>query len=408
MSYFNQIKFEDTPNFDAFSRLRVSLPESLFDNMFEYGLDANLWETSLTNGTVSHIANNCAMRLSTGGTTSGNKAIMQTKKYMRYQPGRSLNIEITFVMSAVQTNAVTRIGYFDADNGIFIERDGSTINLVRRTYVTGSAVNNTVAKASWNVDKLDGTGVSGKTLDLTKTNIFFIQLQFLGVGRVQCGFVIDGIPYVCHQFLNAGVLSTVYMSTGCLPLRAEVINSDTAGGTITMDVFCASVSSGGLGQHITRYSRSNGITAVATSTTLKPIISIRAATLLGGTTGGGSIVNRGHIEPVSFEVSVTGAEHEWEIVRNGTLTNPSWQVNGALSIADYDVSATAITGGTVLESGYVVATASARGVSESELFNALPLVYTGLGSIQGIISVCARVVTGTQTAKASITWDEQF
>jgi hypothetical protein len=129
---------------------------------------------------------------------------------------------------------------------------------------------------------------------------------------------------------------------------------------------------------------------------------------LGGTGGGGSITNRGHIEPVDVSISVSGAEHEYQIVRGGTLTGASWQANGALSIADYDVSSSAISGGTILESGYIPASASARGVGEALLFNVLPLVYTGLGSVQDILSICARVVTGTQTAKAAITWDEQF
>ncbi len=412
MSNFGLIDFRDSVHLDAFGRLRVSEPAPLFDNTFDVGVNTFLWETSVTNGSVTHVANNCAARLSTGGTTSGNKAYLQTRQYFRYQPGRSLNVETTFVMGAVQTNSSARIGYFDASNGIFLERTKdattTTINIVRRTNVTGTPTDNAVAQASWNVDPMTGSGPSGKTLDLTKANILFIQLQFLGVGRVQVGFVIDGIPYVAHQFLNANNLSTVYMSSGCQPVRGEVINNGTSGGTLTMDMFCTSVSSGGLGADKLQYSRSNLNTAISTTTTVKPLISIRAATLLGGTTGGGAVTNRGHIKPVSAVALVSGQIHYYQIILNGTLTNPSWTVNGALSIADYDVSSTAISGGTILETGFIPASASVRATDTVDLLKALPLVYTGLGSAQDILSICAATVTGTGTAYGALTWNEEF
>jgi hypothetical protein len=407
MSLINNFTLKDTAQLDAFGRLKVSAPSALFDNMFEYGLNTMHWESSVVGGSVTHVDNNCAERLSTGGTTDANNAIIQTRKYMRYQPGRSLNVETTFAMSAEQTNSIARIGYFDASNGIFLERSGSTINIVRRTNVTGTPVDNVVSKSSWNVDKFDGNGVSGKTLDLTKTNILFIQLQFLGVGRVQVGFVIDGVPYVAHQFLNAGVLSTVYMSSGCLPVRGEVRNTGTAGGTLTMDMFCTSVSSGGLGQELINRSISNGITAITTGTTLVPIISIRAATLLGGTSGGGSITNRGHIEPTDINLLVSSGTHEYRVLRNATLTGASWTAVGAESIADYDVSSTAISGGTLIDCGYIAASASARG-SIGVDFNVNPVVYTGLNSSQDILTIAARTTSGAGTALGAFSWNEQY
>jgi hypothetical protein len=411
MSLINNVTLKDSTQLDAFGRLKVSQPEPLFDNMFEYGLNTMLWETSLTNGTASHVANNCALRLSTNGTTSGNTAIVQTRKYMRYQPGRSLNIELTFAMGTVQTNSYARLGYFDASNGIFFERtkDASTTtyNIVRRTNVTGTPADNAVAQTAWNVDKMDGTGVSGKNLDFTKTQIMFIQLQFLGVGRVQVGFVVDGIPYVAHQFLNANSLSTVYMSSGCLPVRAQVTNSGTSGGTLTMDVFCCSVSSGGIGQEQVQYAISNGITSVSTSTTLQPILSIRAGTLLGGTGGGGSLTNRGHIEPISFELSVTDRVHEFQILRNATLgSGTSWASVGTGSLADYDVSSTTVTGGTSVARGYIAASNTTRGTTTEE-FKINPLVYTGFSS-QDILTIAARTTTLTGTALASLDWREQY
>lgn len=415
MTLIHTVNLADDIHMDAFQRLRVSMPAAMFDNMSEYGNNTFFWEGRASGtGAISTVANQNAVRLTTGGTANGAKYTRQTKKFMRYQPGRSLNIEQTFVASATATNSRFRIGYFETNNGIFLERatgaSATTVSIVRRTFTSGSVVDNAIAQASWNVDPMTGTGPSGKTLDLTKSQIMFIQMQYLGVGRVQVGFVIDGIPYVCHQFLNANSLSLVYMSTGCLPIRAEVENTGVSGGTLTLDMICTSVSSGGLGLESLQFSRSNGITAIATTTTLKPIISIRAATLLGGTTGGGSITNRGHIQPNEFRILATDQIHEFEVVLNGTLTGASWQNNGTLSIADYDVSASAISGGTILNSGYVPATGTGQGRPGSESANAseaIPLVYSGLNSVQDIISLCARTVTSTGTAYGSITWIEE-
>lgn len=410
----NNIGDVDIANFpttakDAFGRLKVSSPVALFDNASEYGNNTYFWESLVSGGSITAIPNQNAIRLSTGGTTSGNYAIRQTKQYIRYQPGRSLNVEQSFTMGAAQTNAIARIGYFDDRNGIFLERNGSTINIVRRTYVSGAAVDNSIAQALWNGDKLNGTGTSGFTLDLTKTNIFFVQLQYLGVGRVQVGFVINGEPIVAHEFFNANNLPTVYMSTGSLPIRSEVRNTGVGSGTLTMDTICTSVSTGGTGVERIRYSRSNGSTGISTTTTLVPLISIRAATLMGGTTGGGAVTNRAQIFPKEVSVAAVSQIHEYQIVLNGSLTGASWQNNGTLSIADYDISASAISGGTVLSSGYVAASSSVRGSTDfNQLEAILPLVYASLNSTQDIITIAARTVTGNGTAFGAITWDEQF
>lgn len=404
-----EILFADSPAFDAFGRLRVSQPISLFDGMAEYSDDPAFWESLTSGGTVAHVPNQCAVRLSTAGATAGNYAYRATRSYLRYQPGRSLNIETTFVMSAHSDGARARIGYFDAFNGIFLERGArGDLRFVRRTRVTGTAVDNVVEQADWNVDPLDGSGPSGIDVDVTKAQILFIQLQFLGVGRVQVGFVVDGLPYVAHEWRNANSLGTVYMSTGCLPVRAEVQNVATAGGATTLDMICTSVSSGGIGANQKQFSRANAIAGRATSTSLLPLISIRAATLYGGTGGGGSIANRGHILPKAFELIVGAQNHQYSIVLNPTLTGASWQTHATTSIADYDLSATSMSGGTVLDAGFLGAAAATRGVGSAELFVVNPLVYSGLNSVQDTVTLAVRTLTGTGTANGAITWAEEY
>src|SRR5271157_494548 len=172
---------------DAFGRLRTATPVFLFDAQFQYSTQPILFQTSVVgSGSVAKTANESSLTLSTGGTTSGWGAINQTKQYMHYEPGKSQQILMTGVLGAKTSNVRSRIGYFDANDGMYFEQDGTagmSVNL--RSSVTGSPVNTTVAQANWNFDKMDGTGPSGANLDFTKTQIYTIDFQWLGVGRVR-------------------------------------------------------------------------------------------------------------------------------------------------------------------------------------------------------------------------------
>ena len=207
MSFFgNKIELKDTPQLDAFSRLRVSQANTIFDSQQEYGLQTSTtWDASAngtfaaasTNGSASSAGNavgptnsNTRMTPVTVSTTANHYAVLQSRQYSRYIPGKSHLILMT---------------------GMYGFTSGTSARIVLRTSTSGSVSDsNQVEKADWNIDPLDGTGPSGKTLDLTKTQILFIQAQCLGVGRVVVGFDIDGILVPVHQFLNANSLTVPY------------------------------------------------------------------------------------------------------------------------------------------------------------------------------------------------------
>src|SRR5210317_2270755 len=224
--------------YDAFGRLRVSNPFTIFDSGNIMSKN-NLFDESLTgSGTVTYTANKSTVNLNVT-TASGDKVIRQSKRVMSYQPGKSLLNLNTFVMAADDANLRQRIGMFDGNNGIFFEKEGSTLNIVRRTYTSGSAVDTEVSQSSWNGDKLDGTGDSGFTLDETKANILWMDMEWLGVGAVRVGFVINGQFIVCHTFNNANSLTTVYMQTANLPIRYEIEATDTLSGSAVLQQICS-------------------------------------------------------------------------------------------------------------------------------------------------------------------------
>jgi len=158
---------------------------------------------------------------------------------MSYQPGKSLLILNTFVMNTPEEDLKQKVGTFDANNGIFFMADGTTLKIVRRTYTSGSTVDTEILQSSWNGDKLDGTGASGYSLNVDKACILFTDYEWLGMGAVRVGFVIDGKFITAHTFYNANDLTTVYMQTANLPIRYEIETTGTISGAAVLQQVCS-------------------------------------------------------------------------------------------------------------------------------------------------------------------------
>lgn len=399
------VSFGDSASLDAFARLRVSNPTGIFDSQLQYDLHRILWEDSGT-GAVTHDPDSSSADLA---VASNESIIRQTRQYFRYQPGKSQMILMTFVMNAATTGLIQRVGYFDDDNGLFLELSDSTISMVTRTSSSGSPVDNAVAQASWNHDTFDGTGVSGITLDLTKSQILFIDLEWLAVGRVRMGFVIDGIPRFAHEFMNANVLDTVYMTTANLPLRYE-IDSD-AGVSGTLKAICGQISSEG-GVEVSRgipFSASNGATLrTAGTSTYLPLLSFRPKLTFNG------IANRGVIMPETLAVFSSDRDLHYRLIFGGTLTGASFSSVNADSIAEYDISATAISGGIDIMSNYVATGAGNQtgGDQLASVSSLLPIALNIAGahptSPYTDIMTIAAISAAAQAAScgASMSWRE--
>lgn len=390
-------------NLDAFGRLRTANPASLFESQMQYNLSPLFWESNLTGAaSVTHLPNESSARLRCT-TASGDKVIRQTKRYFRYQAGKSQLIELTGIIGDKKANVRQRIGYFDTNNGLFFEQDENNLKVVRRTYVSGSPVDNAVNQSSWNIDTLDGNGESGITLDMSKTHIFVIDLQWLGVGRVRFGFVINGDLIYCHEVLNANSLTNVYMTTANLPLRYEIENTAGTASTTDMIQICGAVmSEGGYDdEYGITHSASNGITSIGV-TTRRPILSIRPSTTFN------SITNRGHVQPLDYGLYATTNAAFIELVVNGSLTGAAFGSAGSNSIVDYDVTASAISGGDIIDSSFIAASASTKESVTNAIKNKLILANDYAGTTTDILTVVATSFSGTSNLSASLTWKELY
>lgn len=391
---------------DAFARLRIASPTILFLDQHQYDTSPILWESVLTGGaTVTHLPNESTTSLNVT-TASGDEVVWQTRKYFRYQPGKSQLVTMTNVLGAGQANGRKRFGYFDANNGIYFEQNGTTVGVTIRSKTSGSVVNTTVVQASWNLDRVDGTGPSKVNLDVTKAQIWVVDFQWLGTGRVRLGIVSEkGVPIYVHEFRNANNLTTVYMTTANLPVRYEITNTAGVGSVASIKQICtAVVAEGGASERELGYSAtaSNGITGIGV-TTRRPILSIQLKLTFN------SIENRGSINLQRVEGFAVTNNAFCEVVYNGVLTGAAFASVGTNSITNFDVAATAITGGDVIGSFYVLSgILISRGVVDVDVVDLRP-IGIGIGGATPIpISVVCTSFTGTSTVNASLGWKELY
>ena len=263
---------------DAFGRLRISSPFTLFDSTHRFN-DNDLYHSDFTGtASASHNADQGLLDL-TIGSASGDQVLRESKKVFGYQPGKSLLVMSSFTMATPKENLRQRTGYFGTENGFFVEVDGTDTYLVKRSSVSGSPVDTRLIQGSWNVDNLDGTGPSGITLDISKSQIFWCDIEWLGVGSIRMGFIINGQFIVCNIFHHANSIEGTYATTASLPLRTEITNTGTTSGPTTYKEICSTVISEGGYELAGRQREVNTpITSrynMATAGNYYPVVSIR-------------------------------------------------------------------------------------------------------------------------------------
>jgi hypothetical protein len=394
---------EGSTSFDSFGRMRISDPMTLFDSSHRYS-DNNLWATS-TGVNSSGVFNSGQGLVDLMiPATSGAFVKRETIRNFAYQPGKSLLTMNTFVMSPAQTNLRQRVGYFGSDNGIYLQLNGADLSFVKRTSVNGVVGEEfTVNQSSWNGDKLDGAGPSGLTLDITKAQILWMDIEWLGVGSVRIGFVINGKFIVCHSFHHANLISSTYITTATLPLRYEIENIGTTTGASTLKQICSTViSEGGYEMRGLQQAIATNIMAVKDLTaagTYYPLVSLRLKS------------NRLDSIAILSAISILpkdNGNYSWRLLGASTTTAGTWVSAGAASSVEYNISGTAVTGGRILAQGFTANTnqaSSSISLLKQDLFQFQLEKNSFIGSGYEI-SLALACDTATTHAFGSLDWEE--
>jgi hypothetical protein len=409
MNYMGtSIAFGDSPSVDAFSRLRVSNPLILHNSQFTYDLAPIIYEqiVSGSGAAISHSTTNRCANMTFESTPSGSKAYMQSYEYLPYQPGRSQLIFVTFNMSSAVSNVLKFAGYSDGVNGIEFQLNGTTKQF--KIYSgTGDGSGEVAVQSSWNIDKLDGTGASGITLDISKTQILVIDIQALYVGRVRIGFDMGGSVVYAHEFKHANLISTPYIQTANLPVRCGMTCSGTV--STSMNFICAAVISEGGSEDINVYGYTfsqdtGGSVSVGTGGT--HLMSLRPRTTFN------SITNRTRVAFIDVEVYNAGNQTvQWQLCLGQAISGTTTynNVNATYSSSEYNVAGT-LSGSPsiIIDGGYVPSSGSGHVMVNTAIISRYPVTLDAAGAVRamGTLTLKATSLSGTQNCYAAIKFRE--
>ena len=177
-------------------------------------------------------------------------------------------------------------------------------------------------------------------------------MEWLGVGSVRMGFVINGQFILCHTFQHANIIDSTYITTASLPIRYEIeYVSSTPAGSATLKQICSTVISEG-GYEIRGYSNTIGIpittpTTLAAPGTYYPIVSIR----LKSTNLDGIVI------PTGLSILPQDAgNYAFQLVSGGATSGGAWVSAGTDSSVEYNITGTSFLGGTIEQMGYFAQT----------------------------------------------------
>jgi len=383
---------------DAFGRQRVAEPFTLFDSFTRYDDNQKFWNVQ-TGGASGALGSDGASIDMTVDSNGGEYYWRETKRVFAYQPGKSLQTMNTFVMNEGKTNLRQRVGYFGTDNGIFLELDGTNLYFVIRAYGTDTRV----PQSAWNVDKADGTGQSLFDIDITKAQIFWTDIEWLGVGSVRVGFIYNGVFVHCHTFHHANSTIAPYMATACLPVRFEIENTGATGSSSTLKQICSTVISEG-GYTLSGTVRSigrdgNSPRDLTIANTFYPVLAIR----LKDDRRDAIVIPSGlNAAPIAGNNSIVN----WRVYKNVTVTGGSWLSAGTYSSVSYNADPTSFTGGDLIGQGYIVATNQSAGsvqLSSNDIF--AYQLQRNYDSSETLLIAASSTVAGDDIL-AAINWEE--
>lgn len=399
----NGLPFGDNASLDGFGKLRVTAPKTLFDAKQLTGKLPQFFDEVVSGPGASSVwqAGDSLTLMST--TSADDYVIRQTSMHFNYQPGKSMLAYFTGIFNP-EINVIKRVGLFQGQStapyipsdGIFLESkdgvDGYIAFRVLKTVGTPYALSAT--QLEWNLDKLDGSGPSGLIIDFSSTQLIVLDYEWLGVGRIRCGFNIGGQTIYAHQF-NHPEIRAPYMTSGNQPVRYEI--RQTGPGSGSLKHICSSVMSEGgeayIGESITAELSATGGVAIVTSG-YRPIFAIR----LNPTAHDLALVlTKLHM------LNVGNSDAIYKIVQNPVITGGSLTFANLPTNTDVQVaqgSATlGLSGGYDLASGYSGKGNSSVsfGVGGIDLLGELAILGTRINGEPDVYVIAAKSLIGSST-----------
>jgi len=404
------------PVFSPFNEMQTGQRQSIKDYIHAYDEQPNDFYTQTAAGGSLSYDSDAGVVLGSCSTASGALVRRTSNFYHPYSPGVGQLILMTVRCGdAGKANVRRRWGYFDDNDGCYFELDGTTLYAVVRSSVSGSVVESRTAQVDFNNDKLDGSDSINFDLNLSVGNIYWIDLHWLGAGRVRFGVSEpNGSDIVAHTVEHANMGGSFpYMRTASLPIRWEQENTGVSASTSEFRVNCISV------KHTSKvlidgkkYSTESPFASITGTDGEVTIIAARPKTTLN------SITNRSIIKlkSISFSNITTAGLAKAVIYRvrvgdSADATSPTWTSHGTSSVTEIDSVMTNVPAGDSVFSVLVAPddTETVQYQSPTER-NAFELFLGADGTTQPMFFITAEVLDGvvgdTALVGMTINWEE--
>ncbi len=391
------ITLANTMQLDAFGRLRVSNPVTLFDAQNRYRINDKFYSNLIDGASITYSNSESSVILNVTSSTNA-YAGRESRYVFNYQPGKSFLVMNTFVMDVPKKNLIQRVGYYGSDNGYYIQLGpDSNVYIVERSNSSGILTENIIPQSSWNGDRLDGTGPSGISANLTASQIFFTDIEWLGVGSVRTGLCINGKFINCHTFHHSNIVNRTYITTACLPIRYEIFNIGTTNSSSKLKQICSTVlSEGGYEPKEQLFCAIGPLTGNTLNSTLIPLCTLRLAP------------NRldaiAVIKQINIALSTINDLAQWQLVLNGTLTGATFTYPTESTNIQVDTAASAITGGRTIEVGYGQNGSISTSLQAS--FFEAQIGRNSFTDTSDTISLCAAGLSQNPKVYWSLAWSE--
>lgn len=346
--YNNSIKYADSTNLDAFQRLRVSEVTSLLEVKHVHD-KLPLLVNEVTAGTATSIYDEPNARVIMSTSANNDYVIRQTTSRAIYQPGKGQIFEASFSNFQLETDVIKRLGYYTTNtsapydsvvDGILLESNGQTNQISFQIWKSGTTIYSADTTTWSNDDFLVSS------IDWSLTQLMFVDFQWLGVGRVRFGLVIDGQVRIFTTHNGTNNLSTIYMTAPNQPIRFEIRQVGAGSGSLSM--ICSQVSLEG---SLNRLQQSLGLTQfttvqATTAGTKYPLIGYRIANGYEGAN-----ITLSDIQSLNT-TTPSKSDYYVTVELNPTLSSSAVFTGVSNTAIAYSIS----TGQTVTTSGYVLAT----------------------------------------------------
>lgn len=204
----------------------VAQPISFLSSSFEFGTEDRVWDTPTnTGGSVTHDSDASAVNIECG-TASGNEIVRQSRRFIRYVPGFSLEYTGAVRFPEQEAGKEIRVGPGDQDNGFFLEQRGNEMNIVRRTSASGSLNEDRVPESEWqSLSPVGITPFNTKDINFQNVNMFTWKILWYGGGALELGVTIGATYHVLTRIEGSNQRTEPLMGPPSVPLRFELENT---------------------------------------------------------------------------------------------------------------------------------------------------------------------------------------